>query len=106
MTSLTEIVRAADDHELEWLCQTHRDHVRSDELTKTNASVKSFGNNVDEVRACDDLHLDFGIGLTERSDHRLQQDWHDGARDRKAQQPGCPLTEATGHLTGRDQFRK
>jgi hypothetical protein len=99
-----QIVGAANDHERERRRQTHRDHIGLDELAEPDAGVKSFGSDIDQVRARGDLHLDLGIGLAEGCDQRLQQDRNHSARHREVQQPGRPLSEVTRVLACGDKL--
>jgi hypothetical protein len=80
------------------------DHIGGDELTEPDAGVKSFGSDIDQVRACDDLHLDRGIGLAERRDQRLQQYRHHRPRHREAQQSGRPLPKVARDLACGDKL--
>jgi hypothetical protein len=69
-----------------------------------DAGVKSSGCDIDQIRACGDLHLDLGIGLAERRDQPLQQDRHHRPRHREAQQSGRPLPKVTRNLACSDQL--
>ena len=93
-----KIVGTPNDHQWKRRRQPHRDHVGGDELPEPNPGVKSSGRKIDHLVACGDLQFDFGIGLAERRDQRLQQDRHHRARHREAQQPGRPLPEVTRDL--------
>ena len=99
-----QIVGAADHSQRERRRQTHRDHIGLDELAEPDAGVKSFGSDIDQIRACGDLHLDLGIGLAERRDQRLQQDRHHRPRHREAQQSGRPLPKVTRDLACGDKL--
>ena len=99
-----QILGAADDDERERRRQPHRDHVGLDELAEPDAGIEAFGRDIDQFLACGDLHLDLGIGLAEGCDQRLQQDRHDRARHREAQQPGRPLSEVTRDLACGDEL--
>ncbi len=103
---LAQIIGATDDHERERRRETHRDHVGLDELAEPDAGVKSCGRDIDQVWVCNDFHLDLGIGLAEGCDQRLQQNRHDCARGREAQQPGRTLSEVAGVLAGGNEFGK
>src|SRR5215468_8432395 len=93
--STAQIIGAADDHEWERRRQPHCDHVGCDELAQPDASVKSFGRDVRQLRACGDLDLHLGISSAEGCEQRLQQDWQHRTRHREAQQSGRPLSELT-----------
>src|SRR5205823_9774819 len=75
-----------------------------DELAEPDAGVKSFGSDIDKVRACGDLDLDLGIGLAERCDQLLQQDRPHRPRRREAQQSGRPLPKVTRNLACGDEL--
>jgi hypothetical protein len=86
-----QIAGAADHSQRMRRRQAHRDHIGLDELAEPDAGVKPFGSDIDQIRACGDLHLDLGIGLAERRDERLQQVRHHRPRRGEPQQPGRPL---------------
>jgi len=104
--SLAQIIRAANDNKREWWRQPHRDHIGSDELTQPDASVKPFGREVDQPLACGDLQLDLGVGLAERSDHRLQNQRYGRAGNGDAQEPGGTLAQVPRGLAGGDELLK
>jgi hypothetical protein len=43
-----------------------------------------------KLRARGDLHLDLGIGLLERRDHRLENQWDKRSGNGEAQEPNGP----------------
>src|SRR6204780_193264 len=98
-----EIVGATDHRQRDRRRQTHRDHVGLDELAGPDAGVKSFGRDIDQLRARGDLHFDLGIGLAERCDQRPQHR-HDRPCPREAQQPGRPLAKVAGELACGDEL--
>ena len=99
-----EIAGAADDHERERRRQPHHDHVGRDELAETDAGVEAARRQIDHLVAGGDLQFDLGIGLAERSDHRLQDQRHHRAGHGEAQQPGRTLAEIARGLAGGDEF--
>jgi len=99
-----QIIGAADHGQRERPRQTHRDHIGLNELAEPDVGVKSFGSDIDQIRACGDLHLDVGIGLAERRDQRLQQDRHHRSRHREAQQSGRALPKVTRNLACGDKL--
>src|SRR4029077_14451569 len=50
------------------------------------------------------LHFYLGVGLAERGDYWLQDQWNDRARHREAQQSGGPRSELTRGLAGGDKL--
>src|SRR6266702_6574476 len=40
------------------------------------SALTGKGSDIDQIRACGDLHLDIGIGLAERGDQRQQMPHH------------------------------
>ena len=71
-----QIIGASNNYERERRRQPDGYHVWRDELAQTNTGIKPFGREIDELRACGDLHFNLGIGLTERCYQRLQEDRH------------------------------
>jgi len=79
-------------------------HVCRDELAKSDAGVKSFCRDINQVLVRGDLHLDLGIRLAEGCNQRLQQDRHHRGRHCETQQSGRPLSEVTRNRASRNKL--
>jgi len=90
--SLAQIIRAANNHQRKWRRQPHHDHIGSDELTQSDAGIKPFGGEVDQLLTCSDFQLNLGVGLAEGGDHRFQDQRNDRFGHGEAQKPGGTLS--------------
>jgi len=73
-------------------------------IAQSDASIKTFGCEVDQLLACGKLQLDLGKRPAERRDQRLQQDRHHRAWYGETQAPDRSLSEfARGPACG-DEF--
>ena len=93
-----QIIRAADQHQRERRRQPYSHHIGRNELAETNTGVEAFGRDVDWLLGRGDFQLDLGIGLMERSEHRLQEQRDDRPGDSNAQEAGRTLPQVTRYF--------
>ena len=99
-----QIIRAADHHQRERRHQPHGHHIGRDELAETDTGVEAFGRDVHRLLGRGDLQLDFGIGLVERGEYRLQQQRDDGSGNGDAQKPRRTLPQVACDFARGDQL--
>ena len=78
--------------------------VRDIERGIADTGVKAAGRKIHHLVARGDLELNLRVGLTEGGDQRLEDQRHDRARHREAQQSGRPPAEVARRLACADQL--